>query len=393
MPSDRLRVAFVAGTLAQGGAEKQLVYMAIALQQSGVDARVYCLRRGEHFESVLRNAGVDTVWVGQRTAPVLRLAALSHALGRFRPHIVQAAHFYANLYSTAAARLCGALAIGTVRGDAVIDLRENGAWGRWLLKAPPVLITNSETARRNAIAQGVRPAAVHVVANVLGGRDRPDRPGQLRDRSDDAVRVVAVASLIRAKRLDRFLAALAAARRDLPRLQGMIAGEGGERRRLEAQAAAHGLLPDGVRFLGRCADVASLLAGADMLVLTSDNEGFPNALLEAMEAGIPIVTTPAGDAGQVVVNGETGYVVDFEDGAAMAERIVRLGSDPELRARLGSAGRRRVRTVFGSERLGERLLDVYRVAATGEDAYRVLRALQQTRAGRSELCQEQGCPA
>ena len=92
--TDRLRVALIAGTLRQGGAEKQAVYMARALRDAGVDVRLYCLTRGEFHEARLRALGVPPRWVGRRGNPALRLLALAREFREFRPQIVQACHFF-----------------------------------------------------------------------------------------------------------------------------------------------------------------------------------------------------------------------------------------------------------------------------------------------------------
>jgi glycosyltransferase involved in cell wall biosynthesis len=103
-----------------------------------------------------------------------------------------------------------------------------------------------------------------------------------------------------------------------------------------------------------------------MLVLCSDEEGFPNVLVEAMAAGLPIVTTPAGESSAVVEDGVTGYVVTSDEPeSALAERMVQLARSPELRVSLGIAGQRRVRQQYGFERLRHMV-----VAAYGEVAER-----------------------
>jgi glycosyltransferase involved in cell wall biosynthesis len=360
MHAERLRVAIIAGTLAQGGAEKQLVYMARALVAAGVDVRVWCLARG-HYESALRELGIDPVWIGRRGAPPLRLAALVRALRPFRPHVVQAAHFYTNLYAALAAKPYGALSIGTMRSDGVKDLRDAGIWGRWLLRLPRVLVVNSRAARDHAILRGREPAAVHVIPSVL------DAPTAARTRqpaaADGAVVALSVAGLTADKRLDRFLRALAAARRALPRLRGVIAGDGPDRGRLEALAAALGLTPEGVRFVGHSTDVPALFTACDIFVLTSDHEGCPNALLEAMAAGLPVITTPAGDAGWLVQDGIGGFVVEFDDLDGLVERMLTLGRSPELRTQFGGAGRERVTRDFRSDALSVQMISAYRTGA------------------------------
>ena len=361
--SSRLRVALLAGTLARGGAEKQFCYMARALREHGVDVRTYSLTRGEFFESVLTASGCGPHWTARWRMPALRLIGLGVALQRFRPHILQSGHSYANLYVAAVAPLCGAVDIGALRSDARYELDENGHWGRWLLRLPTALIANSYAAKSNADALGVRSLGIYVVPNVIDvsdidrARHRTQRPS-----GDEVGPVVAtVTRLVAAKRLDRFLIALALARRQV-KLRGIIAGDGPETAHLQQLAVELGLQPEGVRFLGE-RDAAAVWQQADIALLSSDHEGFPNMLLEAMAARLPVVTTPAGDAGVVVQDGVSGYVVPFEDASGMAARLVELARSPDLRGRLGRAGRDLVERRYAFNLMGENLLAAYRAIA------------------------------
>jgi len=371
-----LRVAFVTGTLGQGGAEKQLVYMARALAGVGVDVRVYCLTRGEHHEATLHDVGIQPVWIGRLANPLLRLVALAHALRRFSPHILQATHGYTNLYVTLVAPLYRAVAIGAIRNDVFQEIEAYGRWARWLLRLPPGLVANSDAGRRNAIAYGVKEGRVLVVPNVIDLATLDATTWRTSPPSHPVV--VGVANLVTRKRLERFLHALALARRDVNNLQGVLVGDGPDQARLCHIAAALGLVPEGIRFLGRRASLP-VLRGADIMLHTSDHEGFPNVLLEAMAASLPIVTTPAGDSGIVVVDGLTGYVVPFDDIAGMAERLVRLARSASLRRALGQAGRQRVEQLYGLEGLGIALLAVYSQFAEQQRRWPVGRILEGLR--------------
>ena len=252
----------------------------------------------------------------------------------------------------------------------------NGAWAKWLFRVPTALIANSHAAKRRAETMGMRSTGVHVIPNVIDlselGVTRKHDP-----LPPDGVVVAAVANLLPVKRLDRFLAALALARRDVPQLRGLVAGDGPERARLEELATNLQLLPDGVRFVGSCAASAAL-GQADMLLHTSQHEGFPNTLLEAMTTGLPVVTTPAGDSGLVVQDGVSGYVVAFDDISAMADHLVRLARSSALRRVLGAAGRERVEHEYRFEGLGDALLGTYWQIADQRRDSRVLAALTTT---------------
>jgi glycosyltransferase involved in cell wall biosynthesis len=149
-------------------------------------------------------------------------------------------------------------------------------------------------------------------------------------------------------------------------VRGIIVGDGPERWVLEEQAARLDLRPDGVEFLGSSDDVPSLLRRADVLLLTSENEGFPNAVLEAMAARLPVVTTDVGDAGRIVQDNVNGYVVDVGDVSAMAQRLLDIYRGGDSMRRLGLSGRDRVTEHFGVAALGRNLLKAYRAFALRE---------------------------
>jgi glycosyltransferase involved in cell wall biosynthesis len=377
-----LRVALLAGTLGQGGAEKQLVYMARALRGRGVDVRVFALTRDEHFEPHLRRAGVPVHWVGRRAHPLWRIASMRSALRAFAPHIVQSMHFYVNLYAMLGTPHSSPLVLGSLRSDVWHELESNRVFGHWLLRRPMALLTNSETARRNAAALGVPASRIAVVPNVLDlGEFQADTTSELPAPIRSGGVVISVARFVSPKRLERFITVLALVRRQLPDVSGWLVGDGPDRQRLIDHARTLGLLPDGVRFLGPRDDIPALLKQADVLLLTSEHEGFPNVLLEAMAAGLPVVTTDAGDAGVVVEHGVTGYVVQEGGEPALAARLLAVLGSPSSRRAMGLAARRRVERGYTPGGLADRLLDAYAALADRCGRTSILTPIGHHRAG------------
>jgi glycosyltransferase involved in cell wall biosynthesis len=141
----------------------------------------------------------------------------------------------------------------------------------------------------------------------------------------------------------------------------LIAGDGPERPRLVSEIARLGL--DGaVELLGTRGDVHELLAAADVFVLSSESEGMPMSVLEAMAAGLPVVASAVGGVPEVVRDGETGALVPPRDPVALAEAIRLLVADPALRQRFGDAGRRRVEREFAVADFRRAHLELYRAA-------------------------------
>src|SRR5439155_1195165 len=296
-----LRVAFLAGTLGQGGAEKQLIYMARALRQANVAVQVYSLGRDEFYEAALQGLNLEPIWIGRHESPLLRLSAFVRSLWTYKPHVIQSGHCFGNLYVALAGRLLDAVSIGSVRSDVLYEREQMGRWTPWLLHLPGSIIANSHAALDNLKSCGVPAGKCHVVSNVIDLAEfdaHASQPPPI-TRAAGAPVVVTVGTLARVKRLDRFLHVLSLVRARMPHLTGIIIGDGPERSRLETLAADRGLFPDGVQFLGRTQAVPVLSRDTDILLHTSQHEGFPNVILEAMAARLPVVTTSAGDAGRV----------------------------------------------------------------------------------------------
>jgi glycosyltransferase involved in cell wall biosynthesis len=150
--------------------------------------------------------------------------------------------------------------------------------------------------------------------------------------------IVVVGRLVPIKRLDVFVEALALACRRLPRVTATLVGDGPERPRLE-EAARHFRVNGRLRFAGFRHDVRPWLAASRLCVLSSDSEGVPLALVEAMMSGLPAVATDVGDIRDLVEDGVSGILVPRRDPAALADGIVTALEDETRRAELGRRAR------------------------------------------------------
>jgi glycosyltransferase involved in cell wall biosynthesis len=187
-------------------------------------------------------------------------------------------------------------------------------------------------------------------------------------------RVGTVARLVAVKDIDLTLEVAGRLRRNHPEVEVVVVGDGPERERLEALAIEAGLAGV-VSFAGRLDGARSAMAEFDVFLVTSVFEGGVSmAVLEAMEQGLPVVTTDAGGVAEAVVDGVTGFVVtrDLERGAlaaTLAERAAALLDDPALRARMGGAGARRVRDHFMVERTAAQTLRAYERCLVARDRH------------------------
>jgi len=169
--------------------------------------------------------------------------------------------------------------------------------------------------------------------------------------------------LVPIKNVPLLLDAFAAVRRVIPDARLLVAGDGPLRSDLLDRTRALGL-SESVRLLGWVEELAPLFGACDVVALTSDNEGTPVALIEAMAAGRAVVSTRAGGVPDVVRDGVTGCLVDRGDAAGFSRALLRLAADPALACRLGQAARADVVPRFGIDRLVTDIDALYRRVLT-----------------------------
>jgi glycosyltransferase involved in cell wall biosynthesis len=172
-----------------------------------------------------------------------------------------------------------------------------------------------------------------------------------------------VATLRPQKALDILIEAAMKLREELPDLVVLVAGGADpnfaeEAVRLEALVDRLGA-GDTVRFLGLREDIPSVLAALDVAVISSDYEGSPLSVMEYMEAALPVVATRVGGVPDIVVDGETGFLVPPRDPGAIAAAVTRLFAEPDLAKRMGEAGQRRRRAEFDLSATVRRVEQLY----------------------------------
>ncbi len=269
---------------------------------------------------------------------------------------------------------CAALAAATLPGAPPLVRTRHisasvpaNAATRWLYgRAACRIVTTGERLREQVVAEsGV--GAERVVSIPTGidlARYRPGDRAAARARlalPADAPIVGIVATLRSWKGHRHLLEAMA--RLGAAQALLVVVGDGPQRAALEVLAAGLGIAGR-VRFAGNQADVVPWLQALDVFCLPSyANEGVPQALMQAMACGLPVVATPVGSILEIVRDGATGVVVPPEDPARLAAALGALLGDPARRAALGAAARETALARFGSERMVERMIEVFRAAA------------------------------
>jgi glycosyltransferase involved in cell wall biosynthesis len=308
---------------------------------------------GAHVARVARpRPGVDPVLV-------LRLAWW------LRHHRVDLAHTHnsmALIYGAPAARLAGAAVVHTKHGSnprGGTRLLARKLVSRWVDAFVAVSVETADFARRR---REIEERRLSVIPNGISlRRFQPDVGARARVRaelgvSEDAWLVGTVGRAALEKNQALLLRAAAPLLGTGARL--VVTGDGPLLPSLEGLAAELGIAPF-VHLLGARQDVPDILNALDVFVLSSDLEGLPLVILEAMATGLPVISTRVGGIPTVLDDGMDGYLVDRGDERALRDRLAALRADPERGRVLGAYGRSVVLSRFSDERMQRDYLDLY----------------------------------
>jgi glycosyltransferase involved in cell wall biosynthesis len=364
-----IKVLLLIPTLDQSGAEKQFALLAARLARSEFDVHAVALTRGGSYESMIREAGVRLTVLNKRLKfDPGALWRLKQLVDDERPDILHCWIFAANAYG----RL---IAGGSPRPRVVISERcvdsWKSPWQTWLdrrqIRRTARLVGNSQSVADFYHALGVPLQKIVVIPNGVetpaARRPRDDRRWPPEFEIPPDARVIGFAGrLAPQKRVQDLVWGLQLLKQLTDRVVMILIGEGPERQNL-VDLARHMGCDNLVRFVGQRADAADLIAQLDVFWLGSEFEGMSNSLMEAMAAGVPVVASDIPPNRELVVDGETGFLVKVGDSVGLAQFTDRILADADLARRLGSAGRLRMRDGFSVERMVERHTELYRQVA------------------------------
>lgn len=343
MSGERVRVMFVVGNFVAGGAERHLLEMWSRIDRDAFAVEIACFRREGQFLAEVERLGwpVRDLGVGRRIYGPSGVAGLLRLIGharRFRPHVIHGYLFGPNLFAVLAGRALGVPAVVVAKRNVdAFETPRQAALQRWIHRAATHVTAVSATVADTVVAMGVPRAHITVIPNgVDAARFASATPAREALGVNGASAVIgSVGCLAPRKDYGTLLEALALLRERHPGVRLVLVGDGPERAALERRAQALEL-GSRVRFLGERPDVERLLPAMDVFVLSSREEGIPNALLEAMAAGRPAVATAVGGTREILADGETGWLVPASSPPALAAALDDALSHPEEARRRGA---------------------------------------------------------
>ncbi len=379
----RIRVAYCLDSFAIGGTELNAVRTAEALDPERIELSIFYLQNRGPLRSRYERLGVPmthfpipNLYSPRTAVQGVRLARL---LRRETVDVVHSHDIYCNIFVVPWVRtLTSCSVIASRRWGHEASRRELGTINRWSsLLAHRVLANSSAVAGLLAREEAVPRKKIVEIPNFLS-----DNAFEV---SDEAVRIAqrgawglpggafVIGIVARLSPVKNHVLLLRAVAQLDARFHLVVIGDGPLRAELEERARQL-QIESRVHFAGEVISHRNLHEVFDASVLCSLSEGFPNSLIEAMAAGRPVVATPVGGVTDAVTHGVTGLLVPVDDPAPLVDALRTLEADPQLRTRLGAAGREAVRMNFSQETVIEKLTVLYEILSGRRPAEHLGRA-------------------
>lgn len=351
-------MAIVMRTFEPGGTERQMIELIRRLDRRRWDVHVACFRPGGGwFPRVAEAAPVTEFAVRSfhRRETIDHLRAFARWCRDRRIAVVQSTELPSNLFALPGAALAGVpVRVGARREINPNKTRLEIAAQRAAYACATTVVANSNAAGARLRREGVPAAKIAIIPNGIDlAAFRPRTPRLPRT-------VIVVANLRPEKRHDVLIDAAPIVLRHFPDARFQFVGDGPERARLEAHAAARGVSA-AIEFAGHEPDVPARLSRADLFVLPSQSEGFPNAVIEAMASGLAVVASDLEATRELIEDGHTGLLVPAGDANALASALCRLMADEDAVERIGSSARAHVFGRYSFDRMIAAFDDLYTV--------------------------------
>ena len=368
------RILIVIPQLARGGTECHLLQVLPRLASDRLKVVVLCTRSPGSLDADLRRTGIEVVSPQKRLSQAASFLWTLVQTAKAKPDIV---HFFlpeAYIVGGLAAVLLGAKRRVLSRRSLNHYQRQrpfSATVERWLHKRMDALLANSNAVARELEAEST---PIDMIAVLRNGIDvalfASANRGMARQRlglDQGELAIICVANLYHYKGHLDLLAALASAAPSLPRQWKLfLAGrDAGMQVKLATQSRKLGL-EGHIVWLGEVGNIQNILAGCDLIILPSHQEGFPNCIIEAMAAGLPTIATTAGGTAEVFVDGTHGILIPPHDADALSDAILRMAADPHLRAKMGRAAAGYAANEYAIETCVSRYLALYEALLADE---------------------------
>lgn len=358
---NKIRIAYIVHNLARGGIARHVLDIMTKLDRKNFHPIIFCLdKRGVSVEPIeSMHIPVKDLQLGRSSIYRFNTLKATFTLSKFlkseKVHIVQTFQIKSTILGTLASIIAKTPTLITTRHDMAWDTKSRQIL---MLKISNCfadkVIAVSDAVRKNTIVmEGIQ---IDKIQTIYNGVDidkfdvKPDKETKRKIGLDPGFVVGMVANFMPVKDHINFCHAAATVLDSFEKVQFLLVGSGPLEEEIRALTKKLGIEKK-VVFAGHREDIPELLSSMDIFVLSSKSEGHPYSLIEALAQGKPVVATRVGGVSDVVVNGKNGYLVPPKNSHQLAQAIIKLLKDTDLRRSFGKEGKRVARQNFSLKRM------------------------------------------
>lgn len=352
-------------TSGPGGAEKMLINLVDSLVPGDYTSIIGLMKDG-WLRRALSELGHETLILPHARSIDFEFARnLMSVIKRKNIDVLHAHEFAMNVYGSMASAATGVPIVTTVHGKNYYGERLHRRLAyRLVSRHSKMVAVSNDIADFLEKTIGIRAKNIITIHNgvrINGFRKDESARNRIRESlglRDDQPLLGAVGNLYPVKGHIYLIKATAVVKKTVPDVKTVIAGRGKLLDRLKEEASGMGLEKN-VEFLGFREDIPQLLQAMDIFILPSLSEGTPLSILEAMASEKPVIATDVGGLGEIVENGETGFLVPREDPESLAEKILLVLQDRALAGKMAVEARKRVEKKYDLNSMAKKYIDIY----------------------------------
>lgn len=364
-PRHELLIVHVVDSLQIGGIERLVHDLVTA--RGGNRTAVACLESLGPFGESLRKMGISVELIGRRGGFVSTGLRIWRHLQRVRPDVVHCHNLPASLYGALGARLAGDIPVVMTKHGALVPRKDAASrLCRWLLRRAHVVGVSRQAVGIMQDWLGHGSGVVQYVPNGISPAEYGNLPPQRLARAQlglpaQSYIIGIVARVTPVKGHVPLIDVFSRIRKRCPNTLLVIVGDGGRVPMVKERIHALGL-GNSVLLMGQRQDIPAILAALDVFCLPSEMEGMPITVLEAMAAGLPVVSSRVGGIPELIQHGKTGLLVSPGSTIELEAALFVLLQNPEIGREMGQLARERLTRMFSLEQVLRRYEDIYRGA-------------------------------
>ncbi len=361
-----IKICYVIGQLGKGGAEKQLFELVKGIDRKRFHPIVISFCQGEYWSREIKKLNTQVLELKKNKMKLSRLFVLTNLLRLLKsvkPDIIHTYMLTANFYGRVAAVIARVPVIIASERSLVELGKDKNLYLIYKLLAvvtSGIICNSNKTYESLVIKYSIDRKKVFTVHNGINVSEY-FKGKSLKNRGKLTKHVIGTVGRLYPVKNHRYFLDIAKVILEAindKSVKFLIVGGGPLKNVLESYSKKLGI-ENNIEFAGDRNDIADLLQRMDIFVMTSLYEGFPNAIMEAMGIGLPVVATDVGGIGELVIDGETGFLCQSNDANALAKKVMSLLNNGNEAKRMGENGRKRILNEFGVERMVKETENIY----------------------------------